>query len=413
VVNYSQRSSVPFLLVVITLASACQSSAGDTATQSGVPTHSAAVSFASPSQNSQAVATPEYLGDAEEITEEGFYVFEPTTGSLWRVDASFGASGAWSPDGREFLRFGPERSNVDVIDLSTTSARRIFSGAFWHFSWSPVGDQIVLATPEGLYTLGTDEAEPARLSPLDGRGGLGWSPRGDRIASSDRYEVLVTDVSTGESTIVSPDTAPGDYLGFSFWMPDGRTLVFCSSPSTGTEVFTVAAGAYLYDLADGSTRKLADNCGVLPSPDGLSYAYSDGTAVFVASFGGTEPARRMAEGYDLGGWLPDGSALALDHKSCLTGDHDIYSAAADNGEVRRATYSPDVYKESAGWSPVANQLAYSAILSDRQALILLDVETGESNELLTSARDFHIHGPKWSPDGRFISFTAGSGHGAC
>ena len=359
------------------------------------------------------VPTPEALGNVRNLTEAGFYVLEPATRSLWRMDHSYGSSGAWSPDGSSFVRFGPDRRNVDVVDLAMGSAWRVFSGELWHFSWSPEGNQMAFSTSEGIFTVYRDGSEFRRLASIDGRGGMAWSPRGDLIASAERYAVRVTDVSTGESKVVSPEVGPGDYLGFSSWLPDGGSLLFCSSPSTGAEVHKVSAGTYLYDLTGASAIMLADNCGALLSPDGRSYAYSDDYGVYLASVDGTESARLLAAGYDLGGWLPDGSALALGRKSCLTGDHDIYSMQVDSDEVVRVTDSSDVPKESAGWSPAANRVAYSALLSDRQALFLLDMNTGELRELLTSAREFHIHGPRWSPDGRYISFSGGGGHGAC
>ena len=86
---------------------------------------------------------------------------------------------------------------------------------------------------------------------------------------------------------------------------------------------------------------------------------------------------------------------------------------SEGGAIVRLTDSPNVLKESAGWSPVANQIGYSALLEDSQGLLLLDANTMELRTLLTSARDFHIHGPRWSPDGRYISFSGGGGHGAC
>lgn len=253
---------------------------------------------------------------------------------------------------------------------------------------------------------------PLCSRPVDGRAGIGWSPRGDLIASAERYAVRITDVATGASRVVSPEVGADDLLGLTLWLPDGSGLLYCSSQASDSKVSQLSPGSYVYDVASGSTRKVADSCGVFVSPDGQSLAHSVENGVYVAPVGGAEPPRLLVEGYDLGGWSTDGTSLTIGHDACVTGDYDIYSVRIDSGVVARLTDSPNNLKESAGWSPTANQIAYSEKLDDSsQALFLVDAATLERRTLLTSG--LHIHGPTWSPDGRYISFNAGGGHGAC
>lgn len=380
---------------------------------SETPSTASPLSPASPSQSLQPVATPELLDNVRNVTEPGFYVLEPATASLWRVGPSQGASGAWSADGRFFVRFGQGQQDADVVDLAAGSARRVFSGAFWHFSWSPDGSHMAFTTGDGLFTVQRDGTDLRLAAAIDGTAGMGWSPRGDLIASAERYAVRITGVSTGETRVVSPEVGADDLLGFMAWLPDGNRLLFCSSQATDATLSRLSPGTYIYDLTSESARKLADNCGVSVSPDGSSYTFSDSTGIFTASIDASQPPNLLAAGGASGAWSADGTWFAFAKDGCLTDDYDIYAVRSEGGAIVRLTDSPHVLKESAGWSPVANQIAYSALLEDSQGLLLLDANTMELRTLLTSTRDFHIHGPRWSPDGRYISFSGGGGHGAC
>jgi Tol biopolymer transport system component len=408
----STTTTTIFLVGLVLALSACEADE-QRVTRSVAPSTSPQASSVSPSETPLPVATPEPLGRVQNVTEDGFYVLEPDTGLVWRIDQSQGASGAWSPDGNFFVRFGQGHQDADVIDLATGSVRRIFSGAFWHFSWSPDGSHLAFSTGDGLFIVQRDGTDLRLAAAVDGRAGMGWSPRGDLIASAERYVVRITEVSTGETRGVSPEVGADDLLGFIGWLADGSRLLFCSSQATDAKDSRLSPGSYVYDDTNESTRKVADQCGVVVSPDGQSFASSDENGVYLVHANGAEPPRLLAEGYDLGEWSTDGASMTLGHNACVTRDYDIYSVRIDSGVVARLTESSNVYKESAGWSPAANELAYSALLEDRQALFLLDMDTGELKELLTSAREFHIHGPSWSPDGRYISFSGGGGHGGC
>jgi Tol biopolymer transport system component len=91
-------------------------------------------------------------------------------------------------------------------------------------------------------------------------------------------------------------------------------------------------------------------------------------------------------------------------------DSDIYAIQAVGGAPIRLTDSPQVLKESAGWSPTANEFAYSAKLGNlSHVLEIVGTDGQPPRTVLTSA--LHFHGPQWSHDGRYISFTLGVGHG--
>jgi Tol biopolymer transport system component len=245
---------------------------------------------------------------------------------------------------------------------------------------------------------------------MDTGSGVAWSPGGDLLASAGRYEVRITDTTSGESRIVSPAAGPDDYLGFTSWLPNGNELVICSGQSSDPRQTLLSPGTYIIDLTGGPTRQIADTCVAQFTADGESFVYTDGEALYIAPTDGSEPPRFLIEGYQPQRFSPDGDLLTLAHDPCETGDDDVYSVEVATGAVTQLTNSPEVSKESAGWS-ANGELAYSAVLSPESYSLVLLAPNLESRTLLTSAQ--HIHGPTWSPDGRYLSFVVGFGHGAC
>ena len=114
-------------------------------------------------------------------------------------------------------------------------------------------------------------------------------------------------------------------------------------------------------------------------------------------------------------WSPNGTKIGYLSEGCITGDWDIYNADPDGSSPDPVTSTPKTVKEGPYWSPTGGAIAISTF----DELILLDVESGEMQTLVVSGTPessgpgIHLHSPTWSPDGRYILFTAGTGHGIC
>jgi len=307
---------------------------------------------------------PVALEEGAPVTEVGLHLVETTTGRLWRLEGS----GAWSPDGKRLARWNCclGGGGLDVIDLPAGPAVRIFDGGVDTAAWSPDGTQIAFSRwgegPEGVHVVNSDGSG---LRQLWGRGthAVGWSASGDRFAFARGERIYLLHVPSGEVTDVAQrahDLA---------WSPDGTTLAF-----------TDDTGLYIYDPDTVERRQLA--------------AGPSGGPIL---------------------WSPDGAKIAYLSDGCVTGNWDIYTVGPDGSSEVRLTSTPETVKEGPYWSPTGASIAFSTF----GELILLDAESGELRTLVvsgwpeTAGRDIHLHGPVWSPDGRYIQFTAGTAHGIC
>jgi Tol biopolymer transport system component len=359
------------------------------------------------------------LEEGAAVTDVGLHLVETATGRLWRLEGS----GAWSPDGKSLARWNccMGQGGLDVIDVPTGPAVRVFNGDVSGAAWSPDGTQIAFSSygqgPEGVYVVNSDGSG---LRQLWGRGthAVGWSASGDRFAFARGERIYLLHVPSGEVTDVAQrahDLA---------WSPDGTTLAF-----------TDDTGLYVYDPDTGERRQIAvgpSGGPILWSPDGSRIAFPFGPRVPMA-YGGyagdaevglqiphvvevegsTEPKPLPPARYP--SWSPDGTKIAFLSEGCITGEWDIYTVAPDGSSEVRLTSTPETVKEGPYWSPTGATIAFSTF----GELILLDAESGEMQTLVesgwpeTTGRDIHLHGAVWSPDGRYIQFTVGTAHGIC
>ena len=98
-------------------------------------------------------------------------------------------------------------------------------------------------------------------------------------------------------------------------------------------------------------------------------------------------------------WAPDGESIAV----AMSGS--IWRVDPDTGVADELTYSPDVYHSSPDWSPDGRWIVYTADYDgERVQLELLEVETGETRALTD---DEHVYSdPTFSPDGTRIAYVS-------
>jgi Tol biopolymer transport system component len=188
-------------------------------------------------------------------------------------------------------------------------------------------------------------------------------------------------------------------------------VVFASTRESGVnEIWTMRS--------DGTgARRLTNN----PGNDLMPAWSPDGTRIVWASIRPGSPARELwvmnADGTDqrqltnLGTnpgfptWSPDGSRIAF-HAARGDGNFDIYTIAADGGDLRRLTTTNSHLRPR--WSPDGSRLAFSwrqtvvnGTCCGKVGIINAD-GTGYRVILTYSMADSE---PSWSPDGRQLAFV--------
>ena len=98
-------------------------------------------------------------------------------------------------------------------------------------------------------------------------------------------------------------------------------------------------------------------------------------------------------------WAPDGESIAV----AMSGS--IWRVDPDTGVAHELTYSAEAYHSSPDWSPDGRWIVYTADYDGaRVQLELLDVESGETRAL---TGDAHIYSdPTFSPDGNRIGYVS-------
>ena len=418
---------VPLLaLVVAGLAVACGGGGEPSRTVTpepspgGTPARTAAVTTPSVASTPLGPSQPVPLEEGAAITGNGAYVADIESGRVWKVAEV--PAWRWSPSGSALMVLN---GGIEVVDMERGSTVRILSDDPTAAAWSPNGSQIAFSRndpgpqgPKGLYVINSDGSGLKQLSER-GAYPLEWSPRGDYIASSVWLDhVYVLDVVSGETVDLE------DVGGYALaWSPDGAALAFTNDN-----------GLYVYDADTGERRQVAvgpSGGTILWSPDGSRIAFRFGPRVamtqgidagnpnaglplfhVVEADGSTEPkplppARSVS-------WSPDGTKIAYLEEGCITGNWDVFTGRPDGSSEARLTDPPETFKEGPFWSPTSSTIAF---LTDDE-LILADTKSGEFRTLASGGPrsggpGIHLHDPPWSPDGRYIMFSAGGAHGVC
>lgn len=195
------------------------------------------------------------------------------------------------------------------------------------------------------------------------------------------------------ASMYSPSfTANGDLL-FHTGARDYGDLMRASASSAG---FTVST------LLDDAAR----NYHAQVSPDGKQIAFDSDRhgerGVYVASLEGGNPRRISGEGHAVvPSWSPDGTRVAFARAEPGNARvWNIWMADIGSGAQRRVTSHQSGQPWGASWFPDGQRIAYSR--SDR--LIVLDLQSGESETFRAPRAGGWIRTPAVSPDGQRVVF---------
>ena len=165
------------------------------------------------------------------------------------------------------------------------------------------------------------------------------------------------------------------------------------------------------DLAGGLPKRLTDRLGALTgpeiSPDGQSIVFmrsppaTDQYQLWIMDRDGGNPVRRLLDtpGWDPT-WSPDGQQILF--ASDRDGPIELYTANLDGSGIRRVTDLPAIRGRS-DWSDDGLITTYSGESWKREIFVLKVDGTGLRE---VSPAGGNSQGPSFSPDGRWIAFTA-------
>ena len=215
------------------------------------------------------------------------------------------------------------------------------------------------------------------------------------------------------------------------WSPDGERIAYRVEPpgsqGEGSDIGIMDADG---SPKENLTEDGNGNCSPAWSPDGRTIAFAsagkdDQQHIFVMKTDGT--GRRQLEGSIEGeypAWSPDGGMIAFTSQrpgaSGTNPDYDVYVMRADGSDLTRLTDTPGEDGIPA-WSPDGTQIAITSGRDDCGVSDDAGCETsgdiGPFNDIyvmavdgshqtrLTKGQGYY---PAWSPDGRFILFSAGA-----
>ena len=106
-------------------------------------------------------------------------------------------------------------------------------------------------------------------------------------------------------------------------------------------------------------------------------------------------------------WSPDGEQIAFVRHEEVGRASDVWVMDPDGSGARNLTQRPDVIDTHPSWSPDGQQLAFMSTRGERVNLWVLDLDTGEVDNLSEGLQPHpeEIHAfPAWSPDGDHIAF---------
>lgn len=365
-----------------------------------------------------------------------------------------------------------KRIGVENPQRLTNSSRIEISAA-----WSPDGRSIAYLAGDapkaacGLYIMqlpGGDEQKIADCQSLLVTG-VSWSPDGKSIAFSDRpnldepYQILLVDVATRNTTVLTAPAA-GSFGDFSAtFSPDGNSLAFIrgSVASTTALILAPALGdIYTLDLGSGEERKLTHDNQEIPhidwTPDNEHIVFAShrerGTpGLWRISAEGGEPewlfgdnafvrlprlarngnrrlvfeqwhnevsiwqieldsleanpdqAQKLVTSTQFDAtpqYSPDGKRLAF--TSRRSGASEIWISNADGSQPLQLTSFNGPFTSTPRWSPDGEKIAFETRVDGQTDIYIIDAEGGEARQFTKHA--FQDMAPAWSLDGKWIYF---------
>lgn len=384
------------------------------------------------------------------------------------VITDLGAGFALSPDGSRIALITGVTTNrrlsvrrLDQLDSSTLVSTTSAEEGPYHPFFSPDGNWIAYVTPTELQKIPAAGGTPLTICAVNRSRGASWAPDGTIVlapsvngglsrvpAAGGEPQVLTTlDAAKQEATHRWPQVLPG-----------GNAVLFTSHTQTtggfdeaSIEVVEIATGerkvvhvggsygryvptghlvyvnratlfAVPFDLGRlevaGTPAPIVQNVTASEPEGGAQFAFS-GNGVLAYLRGGTmvpeypvvlvdrqgrvSPLLAEPGAYASPRFSPDGSRLSL---TVLRDDNwDIWVYDLERHVMTRLTFDEAADTEQV-WSPDGSELIFGSNRGHRPTALYRKPSDGSGEEQLLAETDVDLWPTTWSPDGRYVGFSA-------
>ncbi len=330
---------------------------------------------------------------------------------------------SWSPDGSAIIYEAGGGRGVRSVPTLSGSPRTILDGAGGGLPRLLAGGAELAHLDDGAMTVVNVTTGASRRFELPGVGDgiqvwwVSWSPDEQRVAywvgstfTSATAQVWILDTTTGEGVPVTDAEARNISPS---WSPDGRTLYFVSNREGSRDLWQQRLTRD--SRPEGEPARLTNGIGMVTavmSPDGTKVAYTQGGRISnvwrvpivnsrPAVWADAEQVTAEQANIENSSLSSDGTRLALD--STRSGNFDIWLRPLAGGPMQQLTTDPDT-DFAPTWSPNGDQVAFISTRGGNRDIWVMSSDGGTARQLTThEARDLR---PAWSPNGTDIVFAS-------